>query len=55
MSMYRLRCAVQNYEWGKLGLESKVAQFARASFIDVKADTPYAEVSDVVLTHTFGT
>lgn len=39
---------VQSYDWGKIGLDSKVAQFAYASkAADFKLDekAPYAEVS----------
>jgi mannose-6-phosphate isomerase class I len=38
--MFRLSCKSQNYDWGKLGSESKVAQLQK----EYKDDTPYAEV-----------
>ncbi|CAJ0748619.1 2392_t:CDS:2, partial [Entrophospora sp. SA101] len=43
-SIYRLKNAVQNYEWGKIGSDSKVAQFAKVQdgFI-LENDKPYAE------------
>lgn len=40
-----LKCAVQNYDWGKLGKESEVAQLATASKSFVIDDKkPYAEL-----------
>ncbi|CAJ0909109.1 18490_t:CDS:2 [Entrophospora sp. SA101] len=44
-SIYRLKNAVQNYEWGKIGSDSKVAQFAKVQdgFI-LENDKPYAEL-----------
>ncbi|CAG8473064.1 2511_t:CDS:2 [Cetraspora pellucida] len=41
----RLRCAAQNYAWGKLGADSKVAQYSKAldGFV-VDSDKPYAEL-----------
>lgn len=35
---------VQRYDWGKIGLQSKVAQFADAAGFKVDAKAPYAEV-----------
>lgn len=35
---------VQQYDWGKIGLQSKVAQFADAAGFKVDAKAPYAEV-----------
>ena len=44
-SVYRLKNAVQNYEWGKIGSDSKVAQFSKVQdgFV-LEDDKPYAEV-----------
>lgn len=41
-----LRCRVQNYEWGKKGLNSKVAQLQKSSNLDFIIDEklPYAEL-----------
>lgn len=41
-----LRCHVQNYEWGKLGLTSKVATLVKCANIDyeINESTPYAEL-----------
>ena len=44
-AVYKLKCAVQNYDWGKVGSESKVAQFAQISKdFETQLDKPYAEV-----------
>ena len=43
---FRLDCAVQQYGWGKLGIDSEVAKLSQTgntSFI-LEQDTPYAEV-----------
>lgn len=40
--MQKLKCAVQNYAWGKLGVASKVAQLCGDQ---VDSSKPYAEVS----------
>ncbi|CAG8508777.1 10710_t:CDS:2 [Paraglomus occultum] len=42
-AVYCLECAVQSYDWGKLGNESKVAHFA-SKFTDINNDKPYAEL-----------
>ncbi|CAG8513333.1 6871_t:CDS:2 [Ambispora gerdemannii] len=44
--VYQLKCAVQNYDWGKLGEESKVAQFAAKTPDGFKIDKSkaYAEL-----------
>ncbi|KAI8100092.1 phosphomannose isomerase type I [Halteromyces radiatus] len=42
--IYRLQCQTQSYDWGKLGSESKVAQFASKSGITVDPTKPYAEL-----------
>lgn len=41
-----LECKVQNYEWGKLGLDSKVAQLQKGANPDFLIDdkVPYAEL-----------
>ncbi|XP_073000143.1 mannose-6-phosphate isomerase 1-like [Typha latifolia] len=40
----RLRCSVQNYDWGRLGEESKVARlFSHNSSAEVDPAKPYAE------------
>ncbi|XP_038984698.1 mannose-6-phosphate isomerase 2-like isoform X2 [Phoenix dactylifera] len=40
----RLRCSVQNYEWGKLGEDSRVARlFSRNSGAEIDPERPYAE------------
>ncbi|CAB4400904.1 unnamed protein product [Rhizophagus irregularis] len=44
-AVYKLKCAVQNYDWGKIGSESKVAQFAQISKdFEIQLDKPYAEL-----------
>jgi mannose-6-phosphate isomerase len=45
-SIVRLSCAIQNYAWGKLGRESKVAEFARNACVSEIVDEtkPYAEL-----------
>ncbi|CAG8504428.1 mannose-6-phosphate isomerase [Gigaspora rosea] len=44
-SVCRLRCAAQNYAWGKLGTDSKVAQYIKG-FDDftIESNKPYAEL-----------
>lgn len=40
-----LKCAVQNYEWGKLGSDSKVAQLLGSDpDFQISEKTPYAEL-----------
>lgn len=41
-----LQCKVQNYEWGKLGLESAVAKLLSSGNPNIKIDPekPYAEL-----------
>jgi mannose-6-phosphate isomerase len=47
LAVYKLKCAVQNYDWGKIGSESKVAQFAQISKdFEIQLDKPYAEVNN---------
>ncbi|CAG8655644.1 1356_t:CDS:2 [Funneliformis caledonium] len=44
-AIFRLKCAVQNYDWGKIGNESKVAQFAQISKdFEIQLDKPYSEL-----------
>lgn len=41
----KLRCSVQNYDWGKRGEESQVARlFSLNSGVDFEVDKPYAEI-----------
>ncbi|KAM7279932.1 hypothetical protein ACFE04_007066 [Oxalis oulophora] len=41
----RLKCAVQNYEWGKIGYESAVANmYSKNSGTKIQQDKPYAEL-----------
>ena len=41
----KLSCAVQQYAWGKIGLESEVAKvLVEDPNRDVREDQPYAEV-----------
>lgn len=44
--LFRLDCGYQNYDWGKIGSASAVAQYAAASNKDTKIDEkkPYAEL-----------
>lgn len=44
--LFRIDCGYQNYDWGKIGLHSAVAQFAAASNSSTKIDEskPYAEL-----------
>lgn len=46
-SAVRLECSVKNYHWGKVGSESKVAQFAKANADEftIEEGSTYAEVS----------
>lgn len=41
-----LICGVQNYEWGQIGKESKVAEFLMSAQpkSKIEKDTPYAEL-----------
>ena len=48
-AIFRLKCAVQNYDWGKVGIESKVAQFAQISRdFEIQLDRPYSEVNKLL-------
>jgi mannose-6-phosphate isomerase len=44
--MYRLICNAQNYDWGRKGLQSKVALFKQAqdSEFDINENESYAEL-----------
>lgn len=45
--IFQLQCAVNEYEWGKVGKDSKAAKFAlatREADFDLKEDKPYAEL-----------
>ncbi len=44
-----LKCAVQQYAWGRIGEDSEVATLTQASDPDfqLKADEPYAEVGEM--------
>lgn len=43
--MYRLKCDVKSYGWGKVGHESLAAKLAEAGYgFEVDPNTPYAEV-----------
>ena len=45
--VFKLIPTTQKYDWGKKGLESKVAQFAAAASVPgfaLEHDAPYAEV-----------
>ncbi|CAG8737396.1 12505_t:CDS:2 [Dentiscutata erythropus] len=45
LSVYRLRCASQNYAWGKLGADSKVAQYIKIlDGFTIEPNKPYAEL-----------
>lgn len=46
MSVFRIDCGYQNYDWGKIGSSSAVAQYAAASNANTKIDEskPYAEL-----------
>ncbi|CAI5759049.1 unnamed protein product [Candida verbasci] len=46
MSLFRLNCGFQNYDWGKIGSSSAVAKFAQSSDPSLKIDEskPYAEL-----------
>lgn len=45
MTIYRLNCGYQNYDWGKIGNTSSVAQYAKGSDPSITIDEakPYAE------------
>lgn len=46
-TVFRLRCSIQNYDWGKQGRSSLVAQYAKAAVgedYEVEDDKYYAEV-----------
>ena len=44
--VFTITPTAQQYDWGKVGLESKVAQFAKATNVEtIDESKPYAEVS----------
>lgn len=47
LTVFPLKCSIQNYAWGKLGHESEVASLLKASdpAFQIDESTPYAEVS----------
>lgn len=49
ISVFPLKCAVQNYVWGKVGNNSEVARLSQSGNPDFKLhqDVPYAEVGVV--------
>nr|XP_026649704.1 mannose-6-phosphate isomerase [Zonotrichia albicollis] len=44
--VFPLSCAVQNYSWGKVGLESEVAKLVASGdpLVQIQPDLPYAEL-----------
>ncbi|ORX58141.1 phosphomannose isomerase type I [Hesseltinella vesiculosa] len=44
LPIYRLTCQTQSYDWGKVGLESKVATLASNSGVEIDTSKPYAEL-----------
>lgn len=50
LTVFPLKCSIQNYAWGKLGHESEVASLQKASdpAFQINESTPYAEVSSCV-------
>lgn len=41
----RLKCCVQNYDWGRIGTQSGVGRlFSRNSGVEIDQDKPYAEL-----------
>ena len=51
----KLSCAVQQYAWGKMGLDSEVAKvLVEDPSRDVREDQPYAEVkADVCFSYLY--
>ncbi|KAM5368451.1 hypothetical protein ACJZ2D_009521 [Fusarium nematophilum] len=55
--LFRLRCGVNSYAWGKKGHDSAAARFAAATPSDdlkIESDTPYAEASTIILLLGYG-
>ena len=53
MSVFRITPTTQKYDWGKIGLDSKVAQFATTSSLPhftLDKSATYAEVRQLVHT-----
>lgn len=43
-TLQRLRCSVQNYEWGRIGADSQVSRlYSLNSGAEIEAHKPYAE------------
>ncbi|GMP30962.1 hypothetical protein CsSME_00005379 [Camellia sinensis var. sinensis] len=43
-TLQRLRCSVKNYDWGRIGCESRVSRlFSRNSGLHIEEGKPYAE------------
>ncbi|KAM7501612.1 hypothetical protein LguiB_000516 [Lonicera macranthoides] len=43
--IYRLRCWMQNYDWGRIVSESTVAKlFSLNSKVEIEEEKPYAEI-----------
>jgi mannose-6-phosphate isomerase len=42
--LFELQGKTQNYDWGKLGKESKVAELAAKNGLQIEGDKPYAEL-----------
>lgn len=59
LTVFPLKCSIQNYAWGKLGHESEVASLLKASdpAFQIDESTPYAEVITflcICLSHGIG-
>lgn len=53
-AVFPLSCVVQNYSWGKVGLESEVAKLVASGdpLVQIQPDQPYAEVSVCLCVHS---
>ena len=52
-AVFKIIPTTQKYDWGKIGLSSKVAQYATAAKLPgftLDGNAPYAEVSNVLFT-----
>ena len=50
LTVVELKCAVQCYAWGKIGLNSTVAQLAQQSpSFKLEEDKPYSEVQRMLI------
>lgn len=47
ISVFKLKCSIQQYKWGRIGHESEVARLLSEAGSDLEVDrnAPYAEVS----------